>query len=70
MERTEHRFSLDVQKTVAGTVIAMKKGETAHRLLITLSEEGMPYHIGEDCTAVFFGSEAGRKAAVSGVYHR
>ena len=53
MERTEHRFSLDVQKTVATTTIALKKGETAHRLLITLSEEGMPYHIGEDCTAVF-----------------
>ena len=53
MERTEHKLSLDVHKTVSTTSIFLKKGDTAHRLLITLSEGGYPYHIGADCTAVF-----------------
>ena len=53
MERTEHKFTLDVHKTVSTTSVSVKKGDTAHRLLITLSEGGYPYHIGEDCTAVF-----------------
>ena len=53
MERTEHKFTLDVHKTVSTTSVSVKKGDTAHRLLIILSECGYPYHIGEDCTAVF-----------------
>ena len=53
MERTEHKITLDVHKTVSTTSVSVKKGDTAHRLLITLSEGGYPYHIGEDCTAVF-----------------
>ena len=53
MERTEHKITLDVHKTVSTTSVSVKKGDTAHRLLIILSEGGYPYHIGEDCTAVF-----------------
>lgn len=53
MERTEHKITLDVHKTVSTTSISLKKGDTAHRLLITLSEGGYPYHIGADCTAAF-----------------
>ena len=53
MERTEQRFTLDVQKTVSNHSLAMKRGETAHRLLISLTEGGKPYSIGEDCRAVF-----------------
>lgn len=53
MEYTEHKLTLDVHKTVSNASVALKKGDTAHRLLITLSEGGYPYHIGEDCTAVF-----------------
>ena len=53
MERTEHKLTLDVHKTVSSTSVSLKRGDTAHRLLITLSEGGYPYHIGEDCTAVF-----------------
>lgn len=53
MERTEHKITLDVHKTVSTTSVSLKRGDTAHRLLITLSEGGYPYHIGEDCTAVF-----------------
>lgn len=53
MERTEHKITLDVHKTVSTTSVSVKKGDTAHRLLIILSEGGYPYRIGEDCTAVF-----------------
>lgn len=53
MERTEHKITLDVHKTVSTTSVSVKKGDTAHRLLIILSEGGYPYHIGEVCTAVF-----------------
>lgn len=53
MEYTEYKLTLDVHKTVSNASVALKKGDTAHRLLITLSEGGYPYHIGEDCTAVF-----------------
>ncbi len=53
MEYTEHKLTLDVHKTVSTTSVSLKKGDTAHRLLITLSEGGYPYHIGEDCTAAF-----------------
>lgn len=53
MEYTEHKLTLDVHKTVSNASVSLKKGDTAHRLLITLSEGGYPYHIGEDCTAVF-----------------
>lgn len=53
MNYTEHKITLDVQKPVSATSICVKKGDNAHRLLITLSEGGYPYHIGEDCTAVF-----------------
>lgn len=53
MEYTEHKLTLDVHKTVSNASVALKKGDTAHRLLITLSEGGYPYHIGEDCTAAF-----------------
>lgn len=53
MERTEHKITLDVHKAASSTSVSLKRGDTAHRLLITLSEGGYPYHIGEDCTAVF-----------------
>lgn len=53
MERTERKLSLDVHKTVSTASVSLKKGDTAHRLLITLSEGGYPYHISEDCTVAF-----------------
>ena len=53
MEYTEHKLTLDVHKTVSNASVALKKGDTAHRLLITISEGGYPYHISEDCTVAF-----------------
>ena len=53
MNYTEHKITLDVQKPVSTTSICVKKGDTAHRLLINLAEGGYPYHIAEGCTAAF-----------------
>lgn len=53
MNFTEHRITLDIHKTVSPVTVRVKKGNTARKLLIHLAERGYPYHISEDCYAVF-----------------
>ena len=53
MNYTEHKITLDIHKTVSQVSVSVKKGDTARRLLIHLAEKGYPYHISEDCYAVF-----------------
>ena len=53
MTHTEHKFALDVTRTVSQVSISVKKRDTARRLLIHLVERGLPYHISADCYAVF-----------------
>lgn len=53
MNYTEHKITLDVNETVSQMSLRVKKGDTGRRLLIILSEKGYPYHISEDCYAVF-----------------
>ena len=50
---TEHKLTLDICKTVSAVALRVKKGDTGRRLLIHLAEKGYPYHISEDCYAVF-----------------
>ena len=50
---TEHKITLDIHKTVASVSVHVKKGDTGRRLLVHLAERGFPYHISEDCYAVF-----------------
>ena len=50
---TEHKITLDVHQTVAPVAVRVKKGDTGRRLKIHLAERGHPYHISEDCYAVF-----------------
>lgn len=52
MNYTEHKITLDVNKTVSQVSIRVKKGDTARRLLISLMASGYPYHITEECYAV------------------
>lgn len=52
MTYTEHKFTLDVNKTVSQVSLSVKKGDTARRLLISLMQSGYPYHITTDCYAV------------------
>ena len=53
MNYTEHKITLDIHKTVSQVFLRVKKGDTGRRLLIHLAERGYPYHISEDCYAVF-----------------
>lgn len=53
MNYVEHRFALDVHETVSRESVCVKKGNTAHRLLIHLMEKGRPFHISPECYAVF-----------------
>lgn len=50
---TEHKITLDVHQTVAPVAVRVKKGDTGRRLKIHLAERGYPYHISQDCYAVF-----------------
>lgn len=52
MNYTEHKITLDVNKPASQATINVKKGDTARRLLVNLSESGRPYYISEDCYAV------------------
>ena len=52
MNYTEHKFTLDVSKTASQVSIKAKKGDIGRRLVITLMNNGYPYHITEDCYAV------------------
>ena len=53
MNYTEHKIALDIHNTVSAVALRVKKGDTGRRLLIHLAEKGYPYHISEDCYAVF-----------------
>ena len=53
MNYTEHKITLDIHDTVSQVSLCVKKGDTGRRLLVHLSENGYPYHISEDCNAVF-----------------
>ena len=53
MKYTEHKFTLDVNRTASQVSISVKKGDTARRLLIGLTEGGYPYHLSSGCYAVF-----------------
>ena len=53
MNYTEHKITLDIQKTVSVVSLSVKKGDTGRRLSIHLTESGYPYHISSDCYVVF-----------------
>ena len=53
MTYTEHKITLDIHKTVSQESLCVKKGDTGRKLIINLTERGYPYHISDDCYAVF-----------------
>lgn len=66
MNYTEHKITLDVHKTVSQVSLSVKKGDTGRRLLIHLAERGYPYHISEDCYAVFTAKKPDGKVVFNG----
>lgn len=53
MNYSIHRISLDIHKVGSQAVLNVKKGDTARSICITLMENGKPYEIFENCSAVF-----------------
>ena len=53
MEYIDHKITLDVHDTVSQVSLSVKRRETGRRLLIHMADNGYPYHIGNDCYAVF-----------------
>ena len=58
MEQSIYRICLDIQSGSVPVALDMKRGDTARRIFITLTDGGKPYPIGEDCKAVFTAKKA------------
>lgn len=54
MERASTYITLDVQKIDSGQLIKVKRGDSARRLVVSLTNRGRPYIPGEGVTAVFY----------------
>ena len=54
MERAVTYITLDVQKIDSGQLIKAKRGDSARRLVVSLTNRGRPYIPGEGATAVFY----------------
>ena len=53
MKYSEFRISLDMHNPSSRVCIHIKRGDTGRKIHITLVDAGFPYHITEDCYAVF-----------------
>lgn len=53
MNYSSYRFSLDLRNTRSSVVVKAKRDDTGRKLFITLTDGGVPYHITDDCYAVF-----------------
>jgi len=54
MERASTYITLDVQRIDSGQLIKVKRGDSARRLVVSLTSRGRPYIPGEGVTAVFY----------------
>lgn len=57
MNSSIYRITLDIHRQTTQVNLAVKKGDTARRIVATLSDGGVPYSIGEGCYAVFMGQK-------------
>ena len=53
MNYSNYRASLDIHAAGSQAVLHAKQGDTKRQILVTLTEDGRPYLISSDCTAVF-----------------
>ena len=53
MNASIFRIYLDIHKPHSGESLSVKRGDTNRKILITLTDDGFPYQISEDCYAVF-----------------
>lgn len=57
MNQITYRISLDMRQTESGVVVKIKRDDTIKKLVISLTDGGKPYHITEECYAVFAGEK-------------
>lgn len=57
MEKSLFRISLDIHRQTTQEHLAVKKGDTARCIIITLTDGGLPYAIGDGCYAVLMGKK-------------
>lgn len=57
MDSSVFRISLDIHRQTTQTHLGVKKGDTARKIVASLSDGGRPYRIGEGCCAVFKGKK-------------
>lgn len=53
MNISTHRLSLDVAAAASHSAVTLRRGENAHRLEISFTDNGLPYRISGECYAVF-----------------
>lgn len=53
MKDSHYRISLDIHSTQSQVSLPVKQGDTNRKVFISLCEGGKPYHIEDDCFAVF-----------------
>lgn len=58
MNYSAFRLSLDIHRQTTQAHLAVKKGDTARKIIASLSDGGRPYRINEGCYAVFRGKKA------------
>lgn len=57
MDSSIFRRSLDIHQQITQTHLAVRKGDTARKIVAALSDGGRPYRIAEGCYAVFKGKK-------------
>lgn len=58
MNYSTYRFTLDLRKHQSQMSISVVKDDTAVKLLISLTDGGKPYYVGEGATAILYGKRA------------
>lgn len=58
MNRSIFRMSLDIHEVSSQAYLMVKKRDDTRRLIVTLTENGVPYHIADGCYAVFTARKA------------
>ena len=58
MTQTEIRISLDIHQMDSQTTLELRHFDSSKILKISLTDNGLPYEISEECRAIFVASKA------------
>ena len=63
---SKYRISLDVNSSASNVRLKCKRGDTGRTIYAALTESGYPYHITDDCYAVFTATKPDGKKVFNG----